>query len=428
MSFIRITLMLVVIFIGGVFVVVAEENFLERGKEEYYKGEYETALGNFQKVYEKDKENITSLSYLAKTSLRLQRYEDALHYAQALKKLDSEHPVAWQVLAHASFHLEKWEKALPYFKRLIEMEKTADNYMRLGTIYFHLGEMSEARKYLLKSLEKDHLQKESHFLLGLLELKRSLGKNAEKQLMLAYQLGVRDPRIFLGLSQAYLLQHNISGKIKKQVLKEEDCKVGKITDDGIVLKILEGKDNLALISSKTSAIYWAEKAAREELDNQENWEVNYILAICWEKLNNVERMKEYLLKLKLTSENYTEETIRLQAILLYYQKDYPKIIDLLQSCREKERINAESAARIYYSMGNRLRAERKKQEALIFMHNALSLAPYNPTYILGLAKLTKDMERYEEAIKYYRSYAELFPDKEITSTVRSTIETLKQRQ
>ena len=117
-----------------------------------YLNNHEEALVYYKEAEKLEPENLYIQAYIGHTLMRLEKYEEALKYYFKVEYLAPsndkiQHPIAW-----VSFVLGKFDTAVKYFLKIPEKDRTKQDYIHLGNIYWCLNDMSKTKEYYKAAL------------------------------------------------------------------------------------------------------------------------------------------------------------------------------------------------------------------------------------------------------------------------------------
>ncbi|MDP8219723.1 MAG: tetratricopeptide repeat protein [Candidatus Stygibacter frigidus] len=126
----------------------------KKGYNLYVAEDYETAIGELQKLQELAPDSILTIKMLGNCNLKLGNTEKAITYFKQLVELEPDNEQNAQLIANQYFQLDQKEKAIEYYEIASEINlKNPDNYFNMGICYTNLNEPAKAMEMFNKTLE-----------------------------------------------------------------------------------------------------------------------------------------------------------------------------------------------------------------------------------------------------------------------------------
>ena len=372
---------------------------IQKGKENYSKGNFTNALSLFNEVVESDatdSDKAVALTYMGMIHDERSNYDKAVEYYQRALKYDAKNAITYRNLAIAYRHAGDMDSAAKTINQGLEYdENNVQNVILYGNILFDQGKYPDAIKsykkaldikddpaalhnmalallktgketqameFLLKAGTADKEGKVAHLSyskLGALYIDRKDYEAAEKYLNMADSLNPEDPIVKYNLGVAYLKMQ----QLEKAVTQFE--KAGEL-----------GKNDEALLMN-LGETYFSINDYDKSVDIY-----NRILSTN----------KRNVLILSKLAEVYYEKGDPLNAMELY------KKITILEPVSENARV-------AYVNIGNILDDMGRPEEAIEAYNNALAISGDDESTLYNMGIAYKKSGKPELAIKtWYKAF------------------------
>ncbi len=152
---------------------VEQDPKLTEGAQLFQQGKYEEAIILFQKVIEKDPNNVDANYNLALSLLRSGKQDEAIALLEKVKEMKPGMVETYLALGECYFNKGENDKAVSHFERALEMEpNNAEVYYNLGIIHYKNDRTDDAIKNFLTSKNLDPEFAPTYYQLGLAYIKK----------------------------------------------------------------------------------------------------------------------------------------------------------------------------------------------------------------------------------------------------------------
>ncbi len=175
------------------------------GLEFWYRGQYEQAIAEFERVFEMDEEDRDAYNNLAGVYFSQERYQEAEAYYRKAIALAPETALFHVNLGVVYERLEEPEKAIAAYQEALALDpRMSVAYYNLGLVHSRMGRWAEAIFYLERLLDLEPNSAAAHNSLGLIYLDLELFSQAGFEFEQAMQLDPASAEILNNLGLTYL--------------------------------------------------------------------------------------------------------------------------------------------------------------------------------------------------------------------------------
>jgi len=152
---------------------VEQDHNLTEGVQLFQQGKYEEAIALFQKVIEKDPDNVDAHYSLALSLLRSGKQDEAIALLEKVKEMKPDMMETYLALGECYFNKGENDKAVSYFEKALEIEpNNAEVYYNLGIIHYKNDRTDDAVKNFITSKSLDPGYAPTYYQLGLAYIKK----------------------------------------------------------------------------------------------------------------------------------------------------------------------------------------------------------------------------------------------------------------
>lgn len=152
---------------------VEQDPDLSEGAQLFQQGKYEEAIALFQKVIEKDPDNVEAHYNLALSLLRSGKQEEAIALLEKVKEMKPDMMETYLALGECYFNKGENDKAVSYFEKALEIDpNNAEVYYNVGIIHYKNDRTDDAVKNFLASKSLDPEYAPTYYQLGLAYIKK----------------------------------------------------------------------------------------------------------------------------------------------------------------------------------------------------------------------------------------------------------------
>jgi len=301
-------------------------------------------------------------------------YENAFEcYYKALEKKND--PIIWNNLAYCLLHLGRYREALEAINEALDSDPNNHFYLYLkGWIYYKMGDLGNAYKYLKPSSDKIK-NDNAYYLLGKIALEYEDYNKAIEYFNKAYQTNPKNVDTLVEIGKIYLLYGDLDSAV------EYFCEYIKKNPNGkykIILDAIEkSKNEIQVYNSIEEGL-------------------------------NLLKMKKYVEALKYFNKitkliQNDEYSHYYKAVIFENFEEYGKAL------KEIEKALENSKNCLFYSKkGDILKYLKQYDEAITQYHNALKYNNECPYVYLGLGQLYFERGEYEKASECFDSLLECY--------------------
>jgi tetratricopeptide (TPR) repeat protein len=151
---------------------VEQDPRLTEGVQLFQQGRFEEAMTLFQKVIEKDPDNVDAHYNLALSLLRSGKQDEAIFFLEKIKEMKPDMMEIYLALGECYFNKDENDKAVSYFEKALEIEpNNAEVYYNLGIIHYKNDRTDDAVKNFITSKGLDPDYAPTYYQLGLAYIK-----------------------------------------------------------------------------------------------------------------------------------------------------------------------------------------------------------------------------------------------------------------
>lgn len=203
------------------------------------KGEYDSAIGYFQRALNYDENNPEIYMNMARTYRKKKDFNNAVKYADKASGLNPADVNPLILLGNINYELSNWDEAIRYYEKALKIDNNNPALLyNMALALFQKGERYPALEFMKKAAESDKVGDvayNSYSRLGAEFLESNMFDLAEKYLFQATRLRPQDPIGRYNLAIAYLRQNKDAEALKEL---EESERLGQ-NDMGLLESIGE---------------------------------------------------------------------------------------------------------------------------------------------------------------------------------------------
>ncbi len=183
------------------------------------KGEYDSAIGYFQRAQNYDEYNPEIYLNMARTYRKKKDFNNAVKYADKASSLNPSDVNPFILLGNINYELSNWDEAIRYYEKALKIDNNNPALLyNMALALFQKGERFPALEFMKKAAESDKVGDvayNSYSRLGAEFLESNMFDLAEKYLVQATRLRPQDPVGRYNLAIAYLRQNKNAEALKE---------------------------------------------------------------------------------------------------------------------------------------------------------------------------------------------------------------------
>ncbi|MFN3410738.1 MAG: tetratricopeptide repeat protein [Exilispira sp.] len=371
------------------------------GKLNYEQKNYEMAINNLSKAYNKNPKNIDILLILAEISFLINKFNDAIRYYLTILKLNNNIPKAYENLGLIYYKLGKKKESFNAFLKANKLKPNSPNILKMIGLYqIEEGDYRQALKNLEKAYNLEPKAIDTMVFLGYTYEKIKVFEKAEELYYKATTLSKENPEPYLHLAQLYEKQELTEKALK--ILGEAEIKFGKNEK----IKIETGKAAIQIKDYEKAKSYFIEVLK----ENSNSEEALFGLAFSLELSGNLDEANVYYSKLlEINPEN--QQGLLRKGMVLFSLGEKSGAQYYLSKLIEKDPKNEEANI----ILGQIKLEDNQFLDALYYLENVKKSNPDNIQPYLILGSYYKNNNKLKEAVEEYSAILNLSRFKNINS-------------
>ncbi len=222
--------------------------------ELFARGDYGAVVKLLSPRWSKGSAQIQECILLARAYLHLGQVANSLPVLQSVLLIDAENPDANSLAGRALHEQGRHREAVPFLQQALRLKDDPVTASLLGRCHYLLGELSRAKVYLQRALEKDIRDPVNSLTLGKIHLQRGAGARAQRYLLAAQEAGLDSSELHELLGRAYVLQEKYVGPVMVQRVAGSPGP-GDIAGGRLVLAPVGGSPGEYMVCTQHCALY-----------------------------------------------------------------------------------------------------------------------------------------------------------------------------